>query len=423
MTKLLKKQKTILAYILVILVSSALFIYNFINISNLNLNNKDNLAAYNYRISVIIWLCSTALSILIPCLIIFSGISQKIISKIEYRISNKYISAFVFYLCYTIINFILYFPFYLLGGYFKNHILHLSNLNFIQWIALELKYLIINGLIEALTVTGIFFIINISKKRWWYIVSLIAIPYIIFSTLLYPVFMDPIFNKFTPMTNKNLEQKILSLAEKCNVNNLNIYVVDKSKETNTMNAYMTGLFNTKRIVIWDTTLKNMNDREVLFTTAHELGHYVLGHIPKSIALGCIGVFIILFIANKLVNIIIKTYGSKIGIKSIYNISVIPLFVVILNIIMLFSDPISNAYSRHVELEADKFALEITHDSDAAKSSEIKYLKGNLSVYDPGLIYKIFNYDHPTVKERMELYDNYKPWEKNEKTKFQNYYKK
>lgn len=422
MIKNLCRKKSITIYVLCIAITSIYFIYNFILIGNVHISSSDAMSSYNYHFSIVIWIISTILSVLIPLVIIFSGISSKIVFKIEKKIKNKYLAAFIYYFLYTAINFILYFPFYLLASYFKNSFLNLSNLNFISWLELELKYLLINGSIEAITVTVIFFIICKSEKRWWYVVSFIAIPYIIFSTLLYPVFMDPIFNKFTPMSNKVLEEKIINLAEKCNVDNLNIYVVDKSKETNTMNAYMTGLFNTKRIVIWDTTLKNMNDREVLFTTAHELGHYVLGHIPKSIALGCIGVFIILFIANKLVSMVIKKYGNKIGIKAINYISVIPLFIVILNIIMIFADPISNAYSRHVELEADKFALEVTHDSDAAKTSEIKYLKGNLSVYNPNFLYKIFNYDHPTVKERMDLYDNYKPWEKNEKTKLQKYYK-
>jgi len=224
------------------------------------------------------------------------------------------------------------------------------------------------------------------------------------------------------MSDKKLEQKVITLAERSGINDAQLYVVDKSKETKTMNAYMTGIFNTKRIVIWDTTLTGLNEREVLVVVAHEIGHYVLGHIPKSIALGFFGILLVLYLVNKTCVVIVKRLKGNFGIRNISDMATIPLILVVINIYTFIATPLENAYSRHIELEADRFAIELTKDNFSNATTEIKFLESNLSIPKPGLLFKLWNYDHPTVEERINFSNEYKPWEKNEKLKYDKYIK-
>ena len=109
-----------------------------------------------------------------------------------------------------------------------------------------------------------------------------TIPFLFFAVLVKPLWIDPLFNKFGPMHNKPLEQKIVALAERAGIGGSEIFEVDKSRDTKAMNAYVTGIFGSRRIVLWDTLLNKLDDDQVLAVVGHEIGHYVLGHIPRSI---------------------------------------------------------------------------------------------------------------------------------------------
>jgi Zn-dependent protease with chaperone function len=124
---------------------------------------------------------------------------------------------------------------------------------------------------------------DLSPRRWWLWTGLAAVPFIVLMLLIAPIWIDPLFNKFGPMKDEALEAQILALADRAGIAGSRVFEVDKSVDTKAVNAYVTGVGQTKRIVLWDTIIAKLERRELLFVMGHEMGHYVLGHVPETIA--------------------------------------------------------------------------------------------------------------------------------------------
>ena len=116
--------------------------------------------------------------------------------------------------------------------------------------------------------------------------------------LLEPIWIDPLFNKFGPMKDKTLERSILALADRSGISGSRVFEVEKSVDTKALNAYVTGVLNTKRIVLWDTLIARLDEPEVLVVMGHEMGHYVLGHVVRSILLGSLVILAGLFFVER-----------------------------------------------------------------------------------------------------------------------------
>ena len=200
------------------------------------------------------------------------------------------------------------------------------------------------------------------------------------------------------MEEGEIKEKVLELAENVGIKDLQVMVIPKSEETNSINAYMTGMGKSRRIVFWDTTLKQLNKQEIISVAAHEMGHYKLKHIQKSMVLS----ILISLMALILLNAIMEKHKGK-NYRNIDNLSKL---IFIFNLITLFSTPIEQGYSRKIEIEADKFAIEKTGDYYTNGALEIKFIESNLSPVDVDKLYKYFAYSHPTTKERIELSNSY-----------------
>src|SRR5262249_34389450 len=151
-----------------------------------------------------------------------------------------------------------------------------------------------------------------SPRRWWLYTAIVAIPFIVVANLIAPIWIAPLFNRFGPMQDKALEARILALADRAGIEGSRVFEVNKSVDTKTLNAYVAGLFNTKRIVIWDTTIARMNDRELLFVVGHEMGHYVLGHVWQLIFLSAVLILVLLYAAYRTVGAVIGRNSGRFG---------------------------------------------------------------------------------------------------------------
>jgi Zn-dependent protease with chaperone function len=280
----------------------------------------------------------------------------------------------------------------------------------------------VNTAISAAIVWVPFLIIKKSPKRWWLYIALASVPYLFFMLYMQPVVIDPIFNQYKQIEDKALSAKIEGLLSKTTIGNCEIYEVDKSRETNQMNAYMTGVFNTKRIVLWDTTIKNLNTDEILCVTAHEMGHYLMGHVWKSIIVGSAGISVLLYFIYRMCNYILKKSKGRLGFNKLWDPAALPLLILLINLMLFVSAPISNAYSRSLETEADRFELELTRNNYASATSTVKLHQQSLILPEPGIVYMLWNYDHPTFKERVDFANSYKPWVYGKALKYQRFIK-
>jgi Zn-dependent protease with chaperone function len=222
-----------------------------------------------------------------------------------------------------------------------------------------------------------------------------------------PVVIDPLYNDFYPLKDKALEAKILALADKAHIPADHVYEVNMSEKTNALNAYVTGVGSNSRIVLWDTTLNRLSDREILFVMAHEMGHYVEKHLYFGIAGYILIMLAGLWLVAKIMARIINKNGKNWGVDEVANLSSLPLFLLISSVLLFASSPLTNWASRYEEMRADKYAIRTTHDQEAGIKTFQILTKAGLSEVNPPLLVKLFRYDHPTMLERIRMLDSEK----------------
>jgi len=186
--------------------------------------------------------------------------------------------------------------------------------------------------------------------------------------------------------------------------------VNKSVDTKAMNAYVHGLFGTHRIVLWDTLLARQSEPEVLAVMGHEMGHYVLGHVEQGIVLSPLIVLVGLFWTDRAGRWLIARFGPRLGVTSLADVAATPLLLLLLGVASTVIAPVSMAYSRHLEHEADRFGLELTRLNHSSARSFADFQRENLGIPQPDLFCKIFRSTHPSISERITFCNTYHPWE-------------
>lgn len=363
--------------------------------------------AFVYRkIGLRIWAINLIISFLIPFLFLTTGLSNRIKLFAQSKSSSFLFQTCIYLFVYLIIDFFITLPISYYGSFVVKHKFGLSNQSFIRWMEVVFKGFGLNAILVLLFGWFPFYLIYKSPNRWWLYLGIISIPIYLFVSFITPMYIDPIFNKYSSIEDKKLERDIKELLKKADIEKADIYQVDKSTDTKEMNAYMTGVGKSKRIVLWDTTIDNLDREEVVAITAHEIGHYVKGHIWKGIVLGGMFTILLLFLLNKTSLWILKGSSESFGFRKLHSIASLPLLIFVLNFYTFFSSPILSGYSRHLEWEADKFELELSRNKEATASSLVKLHEGSLSLPRPGGIYKFWYYSHPSCEERVNFALNY-----------------
>lgn len=278
---------------------------------------------------------------------------------------------------------------------------------------------------EILTLIGgtivvaiLYAIIRKSPRRWWLYFWLAVLPIAAFLIFLQPIVVDPLFHKFEPLQQKDpqLTAQLEKLAQHAGVDipPSRMYWMEASAKSNELNAYVTGLGSSKRIVVWDTTIAKMTTPQIVFVVGHEMGHYVLHHIPKGAAILAAGSFFAFLLGYACIGWMLRRWGEGWRIRGVDDWASLPALLLVLGILSVISEPISNAVSRHFEHQADQFGLEVTHGVTpnsgevAAQSFETIGIV-DLSDPRPSRIQIILTYDHPPLPQRIRFALTYDPW--------------
>ncbi|KOP81676.1 M48 family metallopeptidase [Cytobacillus solani] len=283
---------------------------------------------------------------------------------------------------------------------------NISTQSFSSWMKDELIDFWINFGMMIIIVGVLYWLINKSRKRWWLYAWLLSVPFTLFMMFLQPVVIDPLYNDFYPLKNKELEAKILELAAKANIPAEHVFEVNMAEKTNSLNAYVNGIGSNSRIVLWDTTLNRLNDDQILFIMAHEMAHYVEKHIYFGIAGYLLLSLVGLYLTARIMEYVIGRWGKVLKIPAVNDIRSLPLFLMILSMLLFISSPLSNFVSRYQESRADKYAIEMTKNTDAAIGTFQELTRAGLSQVNPPLLVKIFRYGHPTMLERISMLEEY-----------------
>lgn len=364
-----------------------------------------------YRSGNVLWIVGQISGVLIPLAIAFSGLSARL-RKIATRIGRFPVGEIIGYLIlYIIITAILDLPLDYYTGFVREHAYGLTRQTLAKWASDQAIGVAIAVVVSALFGWIPFWLMRKSPRRWWLFAGFASIPFYAATILVNPIWIAPLFNTFRPMRDKALEAKILALASEAGIEGSRVFEVEKSVDTNKVNAYVTGLGATKRIVLWDTLLKRLDERETLFVMAHEMGHYVLHHMFYILAALSTGTFVILFLLDRSLNAIYRLYGGALGLRAPLDVAATPIIAALLTVFNLLGAPVWNVFSRSIEHEADRFAIEITRDNRAGASAFVKLQAENLGNPRPGSLYKLWRSSHPTIGERIDFCQEYIPWEK------------
>lgn len=376
-----------------------------------------------YHSGNVLWIINVLFGFLVPLAILFTGLSAKIrdiaaACAPRHRILNWLFTILFYFLMYSLLVFAVNLPLDFYQGFLRPHDYGLSNQSFTKWFTNLLIGQGIGLLIGGLILWVPYLLLKKAPRTWWIWSGLAAVPFTIFMMLISPIWIAPLFNDFGPMQDKNLEQRILALADRTGIEGGRVFEVNKSVDTKTVNAYVTGFGETKRIVLWDTLLAKLNDEEVLFVMGHEMGHYVLDHVLQGIALACIGIFASLFAVHILAGWSLRRLGHRFGFHELSDVASLPLILLIVSLISFAARPALLAYSRHNEHESDRFALELTRDNFAGASAFAKLQAENLAHPRPAAWVKWLRSGHPPLGERIEFCNRYRPWESGEELRYE-----
>ena len=350
-------------------------------------------------------------AILAGVLILFSGLSGRMRDIAHNLGRRRWVRVLAFFALYSTVMFVLGFPLQWYDGFVLEHRFGLSDQSFSAWLSDQGKVVMLNvfllGVVPVLWL--VYTLLARSPRLWWLWLGMAALPLTIAVVLIEPVVIDPMFNKFTPLHDRQLEARIVQLAERAGIPGRNVVEVDKSQQTKKFNAYVNGFGVSQRIVLWDTTLEGMREDEILFVMGHEMGHYRLGHIWKGIVFTWL-LSVMIFGATALIAFwAMRRFGEHWGFTRLDDVASLPLLMTALALVLFMAQPVINGFSRGLETEADLYGLEITRDNDAAARAFIKLGAQNKSNPEPSGLVRWVLYSHPTPAERVTLAATYRPW--------------
>ena len=264
------------------------------------------------------------------------------------------------------------------------------------------KGTILSALIGFPVLLILFWFMDNAGSFWWiYAFAFISL-FQIALQLLYPVLIAPLFNKFEPLEEGELKNRLGRLAEKLSFRIKGIFKVDGSRRSAHSNAYFTGFGKLKRIVLFDTLIESLYPDEIEAVLAHEIGHEKLRHVIKRIFVSLFMMFLTLFIIDRLLNFdpLFRAFGFS-G-SSYYGIFI--LISLCSSPFTFFFNPLFTSWSRKHEYEADRFAVESVEDKDSLKKALLKLGSENLSNLTPHPLYSFYHYSHPALMERLEAID-------------------
>lgn len=339
-------------------------------------------------------------SILLLLFIAVKGYDKTLIKKISAKINCEILTTFIAFTTLFVLLTAVRLPFAIFSGFYRKKIFGLMNADFITWLSRYLSGAVISLLLTALIIAIMIVIIKSTKRYFFYIPAAFLLFSILFS-FIYPRFITPLFYKMVRIENKALKGKITDLLRKNNITISDIYVIDKSRYSKNVNAYMTGIATDRRIYLYDTLLQNFTHAEILSIVAHELCHYLEEHMLIGIILGSLGILLSLPLFNLLSNIIfgrdIRTLTQGEGYVGL---------LILLIVFIFISKPVENSISRVFERRADIFSVTITKRPDSFIKMKTRLAQQNKSDLLPHPLYVWFYHNHPAVIDRIQLAEEY-----------------
>ena len=363
-----------------------------------------------HRSGNVLWVLNTLWALVLPAALLWTGLSARMRDWAQAAGRKWFFAVALYWVIFAILTTAIDLPRVYYESFMREHAYGLSNQTLGKWASDQVAGLGGHARHRCARPVGAVSAAGASPRRWWLYTGALAVPFIVLIVLVQPIWIDPLFNRFGPMKDASLEAEILALADRAGIEGGRVFEVAKSEDTKALNAYVNGFGRTKRIVLWDTILAALDRPQLMVVMGHEMGHYVLGHIWKLVGILALMIVLLLYAVHRLSATLIDRFGARFGFSSLADVASLPLVLMLFSGVSLVTDPVALAAQRYFEHEADRFALEVTRDNHAGAMAFAIMQQENLVVPRPGRLYTWFRMNHPPVGERIDFFNDYRPWE-------------
>jgi STE24 endopeptidase len=327
-----------------------------------------------------------------------TGLSRRVRDFAERSTRFKWLQTAIYGALYILLLTLLTLPWAAYEGYFREHQYGMSNQDLAGWLGDTGKQLIINLIFGALAVTIIYAVMRKLAKTWWLWGTVVVVFLFAFVTLISPIVLEPVFNKFYPLAEGPLKQQILSLARANEIPVTQVYEFDASKQTTKISAHVSGLLGTAQISLNDNLVNRTRPEAIRAVLGHEMGHYVLNHGYKSLLpIALIVLLGFVFVAHTF-NRLAAGRAAQWGIRDVTDPAGLPLLAALFSVYLFACTPVLNTIARTMEEEADAFGLNASRAPDGFAQAAIavaEYRK-----MKPGPVEEFLLYDHPSGWNRI-----------------------
>lgn len=366
---------------------------------------RQKLAKEYARIRRRLWLVDTSITAVYALLWLYLGWAVILSDWLATFTLNPWILVPAFAAIYGGIMFLINLPLNYYQGFILPHKYDQSNQSLQDWILDQVKGMAVALPIGLILIEGVYAFLRAYPETWWLWTAVALLIFQVVLANIAPVLIAPIFNKYIPLgeEHSDLVARLMQLAKQAKTKVKGVYKFDMSRRTKSANAALTGIGNTRRIVLGDTLINEFSQDEIETVLAHELGHHVHKDIPWLIGFGTVITLIGLYIASLAMNWAVSYFGFT----SVADPAGMPALELILGAYGLITMPLENVFSRWRERKADEYALLATGKAEAFSSAFTRLANQNLGEVDPERWVVILFYSHPPLGERIAMARDWK----------------
>jgi STE24 endopeptidase len=310
----------------------------------------------------------------------------------------KSLEALLYWLQYLVVSAVLFFPLTVYQGFIRELRYGLATQTFGPWLGDQAKGLLVGAILGGLALMAIYTVFQRAPRTWWLWGAGVSVVFLVIAIAISPVFIEPLFNTYTPLKDESVRGPILRLARANGIPATDVFVVDESKQSTRISANVSGFLGTERIALNDNLLNRCSLAEIESVMGHEMGHYVLNHVFKSIVeFGVLIVIGFAFLRWSFERVSAR-WGSRWGIKGIADVAALPLLALLLSVFFFVMTPVTNTLIRTQEAEADIYGLNAARQPDGEAEVDLKL--GEYRKLRPGPVEEFIFFDHPSGYSRI-----------------------
>lgn len=299
---------------------------------------------------------------------------------------------------YSVAGWVLSLPLTAYQEFFREHAYGMATQGFAAWLVEQGVSLGVGTVVTAIAVAGLYAVIRRAGERWWIWGTAGGIALLSIFIALGPVLIQPLFNTYKPIEDGPIKRAVLQMAHANGVPVNDVYEFDASRQTTRISANVSGLFGTAAVNLNDNLMRRTSEPEIRAVMAHELGHYVLNHIPKTLITLSLVLLVAFIVAQWAMGRLLARFAPATGVSRIDDVAGLPLLAAVFSVFFTLATPIQNTLIRTEETEADRFGLNLSREPHGFAEAQLRLVEYRKA--DPGPVEEFIFFSHPGTRSRI-----------------------